>query len=160
MGAQLWEYTKKHWTYLKGWIVWKLYHNYLFLKKKKRLYNGFPHDFAVKSPPVNPGNPGDVGLILESGRSPGAGNGNPLQYSCLENSSDRGVWWATVFGVAKNWTQRSPHEHTKGIGNLSRLIELIKEHRVSPRFAQSWTQTGSKAISGLPQIVSFWRQIR
>ena len=39
------------------------------------------------------------------GRSPGEGNGNPLQYSCLESSVDRGAWWAAVHGVAKNWTQ-------------------------------------------------------
>ena len=41
---------------------------------------------------------------LGSGRSPGEGNGNPLQYSCLENSMDGGAWWATVHGVAKNQT--------------------------------------------------------
>ena len=44
---------------------------------------------------------GDTGLIPESGKSPGEGNGNPLQYSCLENPRDRGVWWATVHGVEK-----------------------------------------------------------
>ena len=43
---------------------------------------------------------GDLGLIPGSGRSPGDGNGNPLQYSCLENSMDGGAWWATVHGVA------------------------------------------------------------
>ena len=47
-------------------------------------------------------NPGDLGSILGVGRSPGEGNGYPLQYSCLENSMDRGAWWATVDGVAKN----------------------------------------------------------
>ena len=46
----------------------------------------------------------DPGLIPGSGRSPGEGNGNPLQYSCLENSKDRGAWWATVHGVAKSRT--------------------------------------------------------
>jgi len=46
----------------------------------------------------------DLGLILGSGRSAGGGNGNPLQYSCLENPMDRGAWWATVHGVAKSWT--------------------------------------------------------
>ena len=45
-------------------------------------------------------NAGDLGLILGSGRSPGEGNGNPLQYSCLENSMDGGAWWATVHGEA------------------------------------------------------------
>ena len=52
-------------------------------------------------------NAGDLGLISGLGRSPGGGLGNPLQYSCLENSMDRGAWWATVHGVAKDWTQLS-----------------------------------------------------
>ena len=49
-------------------------------------------------------NAGDPGSIPESGRSPGEGNGYLLQYSCLENSMDRGAWWATDHGVAKSWT--------------------------------------------------------
>ena len=49
-------------------------------------------------------NAGDPGSILGLGRSPGEGNGNPLQYSCLENSVDRGAWWATVHRVAKSQT--------------------------------------------------------
>ena len=52
-------------------------------------------------------NAGDPGSIPRLGRSPGEGNGNPLQYSCLENSMDGGAWWATVHGVAKSWTQLS-----------------------------------------------------
>ena len=52
-------------------------------------------------------NVGDLGLIAGSGRSPGEGNGNPLQYSCLENSMDRGAWWATVHGVEKSQTRLS-----------------------------------------------------
>ena len=47
----------------------------------------------------------DLGLIPELGRSPGEGHDNPLQYSCLENSTDRGTWWTTVHRVAKSWTQ-------------------------------------------------------
>ena len=47
------------------------------------------------------------GLIAGSGRALGVGNGNPCQYSCLENSMDRAAWWATVYGVAKNWTRLS-----------------------------------------------------
>jgi len=50
-------------------------------------------------------NTGDMGLILGLERSPGEGNGYPLQYSCLENSMDRGAWQATVHGIAKSWTQ-------------------------------------------------------
>ena len=52
-------------------------------------------------------NAGDPGSILGLGRSPGEGNGNPVQYSGLENSTDRGAWWATVHGVAKSQTGRS-----------------------------------------------------
>ena len=62
---------------------------------------------VVKNPPANAGELRHMGLIPESGRSPGVGNGNPLQYSCLENSRDREVWQATVHGVAKSWTQLS-----------------------------------------------------
>ena len=58
----------------------------------------------VKNPPANAGDIGDVGLIPESGRSPEGENGNPLQYSCLENPMDRGVWQATVHGVAESDT--------------------------------------------------------
>ena len=50
-----------------------------------------------------PANEGDENLISGSGRSPGEGNDNPLQYSCLESSLDRGAWRATVHGVAKSW---------------------------------------------------------
>ena len=49
-------------------------------------------------------NVGDLGSIPGLGRSPGEGNGYPVQYSCLENSMDRGAWWATVHGVAKSQT--------------------------------------------------------
>ena len=50
-------------------------------------------------------NAGDLRSIPGSGRSPGEGNGNPLQYSCLKNPTDRGAWWATAHGVAKSQTQ-------------------------------------------------------
>ena len=49
----------------------------------------------------------DLGSIPGSGRSPGEGNGNPLQYSCLENPMDGGAWWVTVHGVTKSWTRLS-----------------------------------------------------
>ena len=61
----------------------------------------FPGSTVVKNPPANAGDTRDVGFISGSGRSLGEGNGNPLQYSCLENSMDRGAWWATVHGVEK-----------------------------------------------------------
>ena len=67
---------------------------------------GFPGGSVVKNLSANAEDPG---LILGSGRSPEEGNGNPLQYSCLENPIDRGAWWATVHGVTKIWTQLSVH---------------------------------------------------
>ena len=62
---------------------------------------GFPGGSEVK---VSACNAGDLGSIPGSGRSPGEGNGNPLQYSCLENPRDGGDSWVTVHGVAKNQT--------------------------------------------------------
>ena len=59
---------------------------------------------VVKNPPASAG---DMGLIPGLGRSPKGGNGNPLQYSCLENPMDRGAWWETAHEVAKTWTRRS-----------------------------------------------------
>ena len=55
----------------------------------------------VKNPPDNAGDIRDTGSIPGSGRSPGGGLGNPLQYSCLENPMKRGAWWAAVHGVAR-----------------------------------------------------------
>ena len=57
---------------------------------------------GVKSSPAKEGDAGDVGSIPGLGRSPGEDNGNPLQYSCLENSMDRGAWRPAVHGVTKN----------------------------------------------------------
>ena len=58
-----------------------------------------------KEPICNAGDIRDASSIPGLGRSPGEGDGNPLQYSCLENSIDRGAWWATVYGVAKILTE-------------------------------------------------------
>ena len=65
-------------------------------------YLGFPPGSVVKTLPANAG---DLDLIPGSGRSPGEGNSNPLQYSCLENPMDRGAWLATVHRVVKTRTQ-------------------------------------------------------
>ena len=59
---------------------------------------------VVKNLPVNAGDVRDAGSIPGSGRSPRGGHSNPLQYSCLENPTYRGAWWATLHGVAKSWT--------------------------------------------------------
>ena len=62
---------------------------------------GFPGGLVVKNLPVNARDTGDTSSIPGLGRSPGGGNGNPLQYACLENPMDRGAWWATVHGATK-----------------------------------------------------------
>ena len=65
-----------------------------------------PNSSVVKNPPANAG---DAGLIPGSGRSPGVGNGNPLQYSCQGSPMHRGAWWATVHGVTKSRTRLGTH---------------------------------------------------
>ena len=62
---------------------------------------------VVKNLPANAGDIRDMGLTSGWGRAPEEGNGDPLQYSCLENPMDRGAWWTTVHGVAKSQTQLS-----------------------------------------------------
>ena len=64
----------------------------------KRLHGGFPGGSEVKA---SARNAGDLGSIPGSGRSPGEGNGNPLQYFCLKNPMDGGAWWATVHGLQR-----------------------------------------------------------
>ena len=59
---------------------------------------------VVKNTPANAGDIRDIVLIPGSGRAPGGGNDNPLQYSCLGNSMDRGAWWTLVRRVMKSWT--------------------------------------------------------
>ena len=71
------------------------------------VYKGFPGGSEVATCNV-----GDLGSILGSGRSPGEGNGSPLQYSCLENPMDGGAWWATVHEVAKSQTRLSDFTFT------------------------------------------------
>ena len=76
----------------------------LLLNSWLKLYWGFPGSSVVRNLPANSGDEGDTGSILESERSPGGENGNPLQFSCLENPMNRGAWWVTVHGVTKSQT--------------------------------------------------------
>ena len=73
----------------------------------------YPGGAVVKNPPANAGDTRDTGLIPGSKRSPGEGNGNPFQYSCLENFMDRGAWWATAHGVTKSQTRLSDGAQTQ-----------------------------------------------
>ena len=71
---------------------------------------GFPGGSAVKNPPANAG---DMGSIPGSGRYLGEGNGNPLQYSCLENPMHRGAWGATVHGVSESDTTEATKQQQR-----------------------------------------------
>ena len=76
---------------------------------------GLPQWLSGKESTCNAGDTEDAGLIPGSGRSPGGGHSNPVQYSCLENPIDRGAWRTTIHGVAKSWLQLkglSTHTHT------------------------------------------------
>ena len=85
---------------------------------------GFPDGSVVQNLPVSAGDTGDSGLIPGSGRSPGGGNGNPLQYSCLGNPIDKGTWRATVHEVAESDTpEHTPSTHT--CPEIPRLMNLI-----------------------------------
>ena len=88
----------------------------------------------VKNLPAKVGDAGDLGLIPGSGRSSGGGNGNPLQYFCLENPMDTGAWWATVHGVAKSWTrlkQLSTHAHKENTKPLNLSFQYRAQLPVS-----------------------------
>ena len=73
------------------------------------IHSGFPGGSEIKASACNVG---DLGSIPGSGRSPGEGNGNPLQYSCLENPMNGGAWWATVHRVEKSQTRLSDFTHS------------------------------------------------
>ena len=90
----------------------------------------FPSGTMVKNLPANAGDARDVGLIPGSRRSPGEGNGNPLQYSCLGNCMDRGAWWATVHRVAHSWTRLNNWAHT--------CIDIYMTLMLSAFLSQFW----------------------
>ena len=102
--------------YIHIWGMW------LFLKCMNLLLIASQVTQWLKNPPAIAGDAGDTGLTPGSGRSPGVGDGNPLKYSCLENSMDRGAWWATVHGLAESQTWLSMSdwatEHTRTHGCL------------------------------------------
>ena len=87
---------------------------YRWVYQEVKPLKGFPGDSVVQNPCAIAGDAGDKGSIPESGRSPGEGNGNPLQYSCLENPMYRGPWWAAVHGFTESDTtdQLSTRAHT------------------------------------------------
>ena len=96
---------------------------------------------VVKNPPANAGDIKDMGLIPGLGRSPGGGNGSPLQHSCLENSKERGAWWATVHRFTESdRTNATQHTHIPS--------GLLERSRVIPSL---WHTHKSEKMSPLPQ---------
>ena len=94
----------------------------------------FPGGSVVKHPSASAGNAGDVSFIPGLGRSLRGGNGNPLQYSCLENPMDRETWWATVHGVPKNQKWLSKWAYTQYLLELTPLITPGD----GPKFNYAW----------------------
>ena len=93
---------------------------------------GFPGTSVVKNLPANAEDAGDIGLIPGLGRSPGEGNGNPLQYSCLENSLDRGAWQAVAHGLTKGQTRLSMYAymHTALGNSLKVKVKLTQSCQI------------------------------
>ena len=123
---------------------------------------GFPGGSKVKASACSAG---DLGLIPGSGRSPGEGNGNPLQYSCLENPMDRGAWWATVHGVAKSRTRLSDFtcslvhtiEHTPSSVSFlwhSRPVNKLSGQFLYPTFHRDLSQLPSQFVFASPDAPS------
>ena len=90
------------------------------------LYWGFPSGIAVKNPSASEGYTRDLGSIPGLGRSPGKGNGNPLQYHCLEKSMDREAWRAAVHGVT--WLSKCAWGWREMVGS-NKLVELKKKKK-------------------------------
>ena len=112
-------------------LLFRLHNQFLFC-----FFMGFPGGSVVKDMPANAG---DSGLILGSERSPGEGNGNPRQYSCLENPMDRGSWWAALHGVAKDLdtTKRLNSSSSCFIMTLP-LPQIYVFLRRNPGISQDW----------------------
>ena len=79
----------------------------------------------VKNPPASSGDARDAGLIPGSEWSPGEGNGNPFQYSCLENSMDTRTWWTTVFVITKSWTRLNTYAHMHACKSMPTTLSTI-----------------------------------
>ena len=123
---------------------------------------GFPDSSAVKMSACNAGDPG---LIPGLGRSPGEGNGNLLQYSCLENPMDRGAWRATVHGVIKSQTRLSnftlafdfDHWLDQSLKRWGKLSQSNKWHYFRERKAVSRSHYFSdSSFSGSHKLIKWW----
>ena len=103
-------------------------------------------------------NAGDLGSIPGSGKSPGEGNGYPLQYVCLGNAMDRGTWWATVSGAAKSWTQLSDY-HSRFLACISHQVQFGSVAQSCPTHCNPWT-VAAIALSRLFSADVLWFPIQ
>ena len=127
------------------------------LCRLRSLEGSFPGGSEVKASACNVG---DLGSIPGSGRSPGEGNGNPLQYSCLENPMDGGAWWATVHLVAKSWTRRL--DLNPGLSDLKVCARTCHPNSHFRSLGLSFflckIETVDETISEVPSC-SIWKQL-
>ena len=116
-------------SYSRSWkmMLWKVLHS---ICNMHSVYNmpapgSFPHSSVSKESAWNAGDPGSIPELV---RSPGAGNGNSLQYSCLENPMDRGAWRATVYGVpvGHDWATKRSHTHSIYIFSFFTVLAVYK----------------------------------
>ena len=131
--CDLGEITKHLWLTKSKGFLWK---------KCKAVYS-FPGSSVVKNPSATAGDTGDMGSIPGWGRYPRGGNGNPLQYSCLENSMDRGTWWATAHGVSKSQIQlRSwASTHAEQCKQILLFSAFPRSYYFYPYFSQKCPET-------------------
>ena len=99
----------------------------------------------------------DPGSIPGLGRSPGEGNGNALQYSCLENSMDREAWWATVHGVAKSWTQLSDFTFTFFQNHVYSINQLCKHGDQLLALSHHRQEKGMSLVSVMAGTCLCWK---
>ena len=104
----------------------------------------FPGGAAVKNLPAKAGG---MVSIPGSGRSPGEGNGTPLQYSCLTNTIDGGAWWAAIHGVTKSWTQLSDFTYTFH-------FHALEKEMATHSSVLAWRIPGTGEPGGLPSMGS------
>ena len=123
------------------------------LSADSALEGGFPHSSVSKESACSAADPG---LIPGSGRSPGEGNGNSLQYPCLENPMDRGAWWAAVHGVAKSWAWLS-NTATSALEYLFSADPWQGDWTPWPKPSRLLSQTVNKYILRLQVLGVHWK---
>ena len=101
---------------------------------------GLPQWLSGKEFTCNEGDKGDADLIPGWRRSPGGGNGNPLQYSCLENLMDRGAWWASVHGIAKELDTTEATTHIPHVQVLVSVLSYLLKWKESISFSERFVE--------------------